>query len=202
MRSEAPVTKGERTRHLVRDTAYALILEQGYAATSMRQIAEKANLALGSIYNHFPSKEAIFEAIILEYHPYHRIIPLLASTPGDSLETFIRNAAKRVVDDLQNSPEFLNLILIEFIEFKGKHAPFLFGTIFPQLPIIAGRLGRFQGEARDIPGPILIRAFLTFFFAYFFTQIALAPGLPEQFQTNSFEGFVEIFLYGILKPDA
>jgi AcrR family transcriptional regulator len=159
-------------------------------------------LALGSIYNHFPSKEAIFAAIILEYHPYHRIIPIILSTPGDTLEEFIRNAALRMVEDLQNSPEFLNLVLIEFIEFKGKHAPMLFGTIFPQIPEIAARLVRFQDEARDISGPILIRAFLTFFFAYFFTQAALASGLPEQFKTNSLDGFVEIFLYGILKPNA
>jgi AcrR family transcriptional regulator len=197
-----PISKGERTRQLVRDTAYLLILEQGFAATSMRQIAERSGLALGSIYNHFSSKEAIFEAIILEYHPYHRIIPLIQSTAGDTLEEFVRNAARRIVDDLQNSPEFLNLFLIEFIEFKGKHAAMLFGTILPQIPAVAATLGRFRGEARDISGPILIRAFITFFFAYFFTQNALSAGLPEQFQTGSFDGFVDIFLYGILKPDA
>ena len=202
MATETAATKGERTRQLVRDAAYALILEQGYAATSMRQIAAKADLALGSIYNHFSSKEAIFEAIILEYHPYHRIIPVIVSTSGETLEEFIRNAARRMVEDLQNSPEFLNLMLIEFIEFKGKHAPVIFGTILPQIKEIAARLGQFQAEARDIPGPILVRAFVTFFFAYFITQVALAPGLPEQFQTNSFEGFVDIFLYGILKTDA
>jgi hypothetical protein len=47
-------------------------MEQGYHATSMRQIAERADLALGGIYNHFASKEDIFEAIIMDKHPYKK----------------------------------------------------------------------------------------------------------------------------------
>ena len=42
-------TKGEVTRLAVEDAAMGLFLEQGYHATSMRQIAERAGLALGGI---------------------------------------------------------------------------------------------------------------------------------------------------------
>jgi DNA-binding transcriptional regulator YbjK len=34
------ISKSERTRQAILDAAYNLIIEQGYAATSMRQIAE------------------------------------------------------------------------------------------------------------------------------------------------------------------
>src|SRR5687767_14425609 len=70
-------TKRERTRQAILDATYSLIIEQGYAATSMRQIAERAGLALGSIYNHFSSKAEIFRAIIEERHPFFQILPLL-----------------------------------------------------------------------------------------------------------------------------
>ncbi|MGC8856852.1 MAG: TetR/AcrR family transcriptional regulator, partial [Anaerolineae bacterium] len=69
--------KGEITRQTIEDAALTLFLEQGYHATSMRQIAERAGLALGGIYNHFSSKEEIFEAIIVDRHPYKRVLPAL-----------------------------------------------------------------------------------------------------------------------------
>ena len=34
-------TKGERTRRAIMEAAYDLFLEKGFAATSMRQIAER-----------------------------------------------------------------------------------------------------------------------------------------------------------------
>ena len=40
--SAAPITKGERTRQAILEAAYRLFLEQGFAATSMRRIAEQA----------------------------------------------------------------------------------------------------------------------------------------------------------------
>ena len=41
-----------------------LFREQGYAATSVREIAKAAGMKSGSIYYHYPSKEAILEAVI------------------------------------------------------------------------------------------------------------------------------------------
>jgi len=58
-----PLRKGEATQARILDTAHALFMEQGYHGTSMRQIAERARITLGGIYNHFASKEAIWEAV-------------------------------------------------------------------------------------------------------------------------------------------
>ena len=59
--------KGEVTRLAIEDAALELYMEHGYHATSMRQIADQAGLALGGIYNHFKSKEEIF--LIKEFFP-------------------------------------------------------------------------------------------------------------------------------------
>ena len=77
-------TRGEQTRQAILTAAYDLIIQQGFAATSMRQIAEDAGLALGSIYNHFSSKDEVFRAIIQERHPFLRMIPLLSSVEGNN----------------------------------------------------------------------------------------------------------------------
>ena len=77
MTDDIPLSKSDRTSNAILDSAYNLICSQGYAATSMRQIADGAGLALGSIYNHFSSKEEIFEAILQKRHPFFQIMPLL-----------------------------------------------------------------------------------------------------------------------------
>lgn len=196
------LSKGERTSRAIIDAAYDLIVEQGYAATSMRQIADKAGLALGSIYNHFPSKEEVFVAIIQERHPLFQIVPLLNAAEGETVEAFARNAAHTLIAELGQHPEFLNLLLIEIVEFKGEHVPVVFEKMFPMIEQLAGRLSNLQGNMREIPQFVLARAFLGMFFSYFMTELLLNRTVIMETQTNALDYFVEIFLYGILIAEA
>lgn len=50
---------GERKRALILETALALFREKGFDATTLRDIAERAEISVGSAYHYFPSKEAI-----------------------------------------------------------------------------------------------------------------------------------------------
>ena len=197
MTEETP-TKGERTRQVVLDAAYRLIIEQGYAATSMRQIADKAGLALGGIYNHFSSKEQVFHAILEERHPFIQIVPILNSVQGDHVEEFVRNAAHTLVDQLGHHPDFLNLMLIEIVEFGGEHVPLLFGKYFPMLLPLAQRISGLNGNMRSIPAFVLVRAFLGMFFSYYITEILLGQAIPKEMQVNALDYFVDIFLHGVL----
>ncbi|MCC6622494.1 MAG: TetR/AcrR family transcriptional regulator [Deltaproteobacteria bacterium] len=51
--------KGDATRRRIRDAAFALFAERGYAATTMRDIAERAGCALGLIYRYFKRREEL-----------------------------------------------------------------------------------------------------------------------------------------------
>ena len=46
------------------DTAFSLFLEKGYDNTSISDILSKLEIARGTLYYHFESKEAIMDAII------------------------------------------------------------------------------------------------------------------------------------------
>ncbi len=192
------ISKKDRTRQAILDATYSLIIEQGYAATSMRQIAERAGLALGGIYNHFPSKDDIFSNIILERHPFFQIFPLLNSVEGNTIEEFVRKAARVLTDELGHHPDFLNLMLTEIVEFKGQHIPFIFAKIVPMVLPLGQRLASLSGDVRAIPGPVLIRAFMGMFFSYYLTGVLLGPAMPKEMQEDALNHFVEIFLHGIL----
>jgi AcrR family transcriptional regulator len=195
---EETLSKGERTSKAIVDAAYDLIAEQGYAATSMRQIADKAGLALGSIYNHFPSKEDVFVAVLQERHPIFQIVPLLNWAEGDTAEEFTRNAAHSLIAELGHHPEFLNLLLIEIVEFKGAHVPIVFEKMLPMILQLAQRLSDLHGELREIPDLVLARAFLGMIFSYFITELLLSRTLIVETQVNALDHFVDIFLHGIL----
>lgn len=191
--------KGERTRQNILEAAYALFLNQGFHGTSMRQIAGRAGLAPGSIYNHFTSKEAIWETLFQEKHPYHHILRILGDVGGDTVEEFLHNAAQAIIHRLGQQPEFLKVMFIEIVEFNGAHMPSLVMTVYPQILPFFQRLVDEQDRLRDIPIPILYRAFVGLFFSYYITGLMLGNSDLPIFREGSPEQFVDIFLHGILK---
>jgi AcrR family transcriptional regulator len=56
----------QRVAELI-DAAAELFAEKGYEATTMTEIAQRAGAAIGSLYQFFPSKEALAEALFNRY---------------------------------------------------------------------------------------------------------------------------------------
>lgn len=55
--------QAEATRQLLIDVARDLFAERGYAATSIEEIIQRAGVARGALYHHFPGKDALFRAV-------------------------------------------------------------------------------------------------------------------------------------------
>jgi AcrR family transcriptional regulator len=193
------IAKEESTRDRVIQAAHQLFIERGYHGTSMRQIAERAKIALGGIYNHFAGKGDILTAVMVERNPYRDIAPALATAEGETAEALVRNAAAGMLAALKNRPDDLQLLFIEIVEFKGQHFPQLFESLFPQMIGFAQRLVQVNGDLRPIPPPTLLRAFVGFFFAYFMTEWLMGNQFQSESQQGAFEDFVNIYLHGILK---
>ena len=60
--SNPPTNKGEQTRNHILACALALFRENGFEATTMQQVADRANVVKSAAYYYFPSKEAIVQA--------------------------------------------------------------------------------------------------------------------------------------------
>jgi AcrR family transcriptional regulator len=56
----------EATRSKLIEAAKTLFARQGVDATRIQEITEEADVGFGSFYNHFESKEAIAEAVLVE----------------------------------------------------------------------------------------------------------------------------------------
>jgi TetR/AcrR family transcriptional repressor of nem operon len=70
-------------RDKILDAAWELFWQHGYAATSIADIAKKARLPKGSIYNYFPSKDALLKDALArlryQYETQLRVV-ILAGT--------------------------------------------------------------------------------------------------------------------------
>jgi TetR/AcrR family transcriptional regulator, regulator of autoinduction and epiphytic fitness len=67
----------DRKRAAILDAATGEFIASGFDATSMDRIAARADVSKRTVYNHFPSKEALFAAILLELWDASRV----ADTP-------------------------------------------------------------------------------------------------------------------------
>ena len=62
--SETVFQMEHSTREQIPSVALELFADQGYEATSMRQIAERLNITKAALYYHFASKEDIVRAVV------------------------------------------------------------------------------------------------------------------------------------------
>ncbi|RPH61712.1 MAG: TetR/AcrR family transcriptional regulator [Chloroflexi bacterium] len=199
MSPEELLSKGERTRQAVLDAAYALFLGQGYSATSMRQIAEKAGIALGGIYNHFASKDEIFQELVIAKHPYVQIFPILHTVPGDTIEEFLMNAARVIEIEMLQRPDFFKLMFIELVEFGGRHFTKLIEIIMPLATPILQRFADPNSGARPLPPLVIMRTFLGMIIGFYVTGLLTSdPSVPAEMREVKLGDFVNIYLHGIL----
>ena len=86
----------KRRRHIL-DAAVMCFLEQGYHQTGVRDIAKRANVSLGNLYNYFPGKHDVLVEIAMlerdELQPFLKTLSKSSPTPV-ILEKFVTAYAR------------------------------------------------------------------------------------------------------------
>jgi TetR/AcrR family transcriptional regulator len=91
---EPPRRKGERTAERILDAAENLFASRGYAGTTLRDVASVVGLRTPSLYNHFESKDALYEAVLARgISPVLRVLV-------EAVESRQAHAADRLVKTL------------------------------------------------------------------------------------------------------
>lgn len=190
--------KSERSRRAVLDAALHLFSHQGFRATSVRDIADKAEVSTGNVYHHFPDKEAIFRELIDEYSrtvdtqrfPFTRVFHEGGSNFPDNIEE-LGFAAR---DSVRQFRQYMALIYVDVIEFDGTHIQKFYGDMasrFTHWFEERGLLEQAQARLRPEVSPtsaLLLTSRL--FFNYFSLEILF--GVPEPFGKDSVEVVKEI----------
>ncbi|MBR0833928.1 TetR/AcrR family transcriptional regulator [Bradyrhizobium manausense] len=105
---------------LIEATARILVRE-GFEKTSTNRIAEVAGVSVGSLYQYFPSKEALVAAVIDRHH--EEIMGIVRATLCDVMDMPIEKAVRRLVTvaiDAHRINPKLHRVLAEQIPRAGK----------------------------------------------------------------------------------
>jgi len=85
---------GAETKVAILSTALPLIAQYGYAAVSMRQIAEAVGVNVSALYNHFPNKQQILLRLMLDHMDSlmsaWKLQDVSEKTAAQKLEIFVR----------------------------------------------------------------------------------------------------------------
>ncbi|MEU5519306.1 TetR family transcriptional regulator [Streptomyces sp. NPDC047860] len=129
-----------KTRRAIRDATYALIKEQGYDATTVEQIADRAEVSQSTVFRYFPAKEDI--VLTDEYGAL--LEGLLRERPADEpvRESLRRSIRKAITMALTDSPE------------HGREEMLLRVRLMAELPQVRSRLM----ESLSVTGHRLCRA--------------------------------------------
>ena len=108
------------TREVILDTAEQLFALRGVDGVAVRDLARAMRLTAPSLYNHFPSKQALYDAVL--ERGLHPIVDLLAEAwhPGALRPDHMRATLDRLVAHLAKHPHLARLLQRALLEETGK----------------------------------------------------------------------------------
>lgn len=121
-----PLTQRERHaqmrhRQLI-DTALRLFAERGLEKTTIKAIAEAAGVAQGLIYHYFPSKEALFFAVLDEHGFLPQLREILGAPHDRPVREVLAEIAVRYYTLLREKEAFLTVVMREALVNPGVQA--------------------------------------------------------------------------------
>jgi AcrR family transcriptional regulator len=114
----------EDTRRIIQETAYNLFAERGYAETTMRILADRAGVGLGTIFKHFPDKPSLLVAAFQE--DLGGIIhDAFQALPETGIKAQLLHITKNIYAFYASNIEFSRTLLKETLFLKGEHGQVL-----------------------------------------------------------------------------
>lgn len=97
-RRKSPVPRGRRRREEILAVAERLILDQGFAETTMQRVAEEAGASKETLYRHFKSKDDLLLEIVLARTSDLRKALDASFASGAPLSVVLRETGRRLLE--------------------------------------------------------------------------------------------------------
>ncbi len=112
----------ERHRQEILEAALRVFARAGYHRATMQAIAKEAEFAVGTIYRFFPSKKALYEALVMEEaRKFHQeVMEAFKDLPDDPIKA-LEKIIEAKLEAVQNHLTFVRVYLQELWEarFRG-----------------------------------------------------------------------------------
>jgi AcrR family transcriptional regulator len=166
----------EETRRILLEAAYALFSQKGYGQTTMRALADKAGVAQGTIFKHFPDKSALVVAAF-ESDVGRVVEQAFASLPRANLNKQLMHLTRRLYGFYAQNPPLSRVLVREgmLMEGEGGRAPAATQQAF--LVRVAGLVQAAVGRG-ELPGATDVLSAVMAFGSFYIA--ALVVGLQAE----------------------
>ncbi|MFI2837380.1 TetR/AcrR family transcriptional regulator [Mycolicibacterium sp. PDY-3] len=106
--TELPDYKRARRAQIV-DAALDLLKSQDYEQIQMRDVADHAGVALGTLYRYFTSKENVYAAVLMQWAQ-----PVFAAAEADlpATEQQVREKMRGIISSFERRPAFFKVCML------------------------------------------------------------------------------------------
>ncbi|WP_428770784.1 TetR/AcrR family transcriptional regulator [Treponema sp. HNW] len=110
---EACINTAATSKEEILEACKAIVSEKGLAALNMRAVAKRCNIALGSVYNYFYSKDALIMAAVESV--WHSIFGTASKyKPGISFTEYMEAVFKKIKKGTVKYPDFFTAHSMNF----------------------------------------------------------------------------------------
>lgn len=146
---------GDATRAHLLDTAGRVFAERGFAGTTSKEICARAGTPLASVNYHFGSRDALYEAVLIEAH--RQLVALddlatLARGPGDAAHKLAMLVTRIVsLAAHRQAPWGLRVLLREALAPSAALPALIDKAVRPKSKLLLGLVAEILGLPADDP---------------------------------------------------
>jgi AcrR family transcriptional regulator len=189
----------------IESAAKELFIKHGFHATSMRDIAKRADVSIGNLYNYYKTKEEIFESIIGSYLQVinSKLKNVFAEIEKPLEPEGLLKLGELVKGLIDQHQDFWLLMYIDVLEFENRHFRLMFDGLSAKLRVrFANEFNAAKASGyvrKEINPTVAFTAVYMQFFNYFLVEKLFGGnshfGLSDE---EAIKSLTEIFCFGVL----
>ena len=192
-------TKSEVSQKRVLDAAAKIFRDNGYAGTTMRAIADEADLKAGSIYYHYKSKDELISAVLdLGIHAVSNSVKSAldalpeAATGRQRIETAVYAHLSAIIEygDYTLATRRVFGQVPESIRLKNMRLRDLYGTMWQEILMTAKERGEFRPNANITLARLFILGALNWTVEWFKPGGRSIDDVAREFSSVVVEGLI------------
>ncbi|WP_224407209.1 TetR/AcrR family transcriptional regulator [Afifella sp. IM 167] len=185
--------------------ATTLFLDQGFAATNMDAVAATARSSKRTLYARFPSKDALFKTVILNFMQERLRIVVSAKPQSDDFSEILYVTGERILELTLTADviKLYRLLVCESEKFPELAGIFEETATAPLFAYLEGLLREAEGRGIALSGdiPTLAEQFVALVLERCFRRVALglSPVEVTDKMRSELRDSVRLFLHGCIE---
>ena len=154
------------------EAADSLFGEAGYEATSVQQVADRAEVNKALVFYYFRSKERLFEQVLQRYYDSHRVALAAALVGDDGLCSRLHRMIDAYLDFMLANVGYARLVQGQLAG-EGAHV----AVIARNMELMQASVAESLGDVAPQSGPLAARQFFVTFSGAVINYFTYAPAL-------------------------